>query len=185
MFTISIYSTACIRVLSLVRNTVGNSSSQIIESRIVFPTIFFSRVLFLLSLLCPHKHCYFQTFFHQSFPKTHWTLKYFSLSFLCLLKLDHKYVRLEWLKLHIRCFKNFETGVYFTELLKQFSQEIDPRKYYTDKLRLWIQAYTPDKRSLVEFKNEMLMGLYKAELKKTCLFLCLRSCGMKTRSRQC
>ena len=60
--------------------------------------------------------------------------------------------------------------MFFTELLKQFSQEIDPGTYYTDKMKLWIQAYAPDKRSLVEFKNEMLMGHYNAELKKTCLF---------------
>ena len=37
----------------------------------------------------------------------------------------------------------------------------DPGKYYTDKLRLWIQAYVPAKRSLVEFKNAMIMGLYR------------------------
>ena len=37
-------------------------------------------------------------------------------------------------------------------------------------MRLWIQAYAPDKRSIVEFKDEMLMVLYNAELKETCLF---------------
>ena len=55
-------------------------------------------------------------------------------------------------------FKNYETGVFFRELLKKFSQEKDeegqkqeylarkqgrdedPSKYYTDKMRLWVQA---------------------------------------------
>ena len=41
--------------------------------------------------------------------------------------------------------------------------------YYTDKLRLFVQAYPPVRRSLVEFKTVMLMGLYNAELRKTCL----------------
>ena len=84
-------------------------------------------------------------------------------------------------------FENCETGEFFTEFLKQLSQEKDeedwkqeyfarkqernedPRKYYTDKLRLWEQAYAPAQRSLNEFKNAMLMGLYNAELRKTCL----------------
>ena len=84
-------------------------------------------------------------------------------------------------------FDNYETGEFFTELLKKFSQEKDeegriqeytnrkqgrnedPRKYYTDKLRLWVQAYAPARRSLTEFKNAMLLGLYNTELKKTCL----------------
>ena len=81
---------------------------------------------------------------------------------------------------------NYETG-HFQEFLKKFAQEKDEegrkmeypsrkqsrnedaRKYYTDKLRLWVQAYAPAKRSLVEFKNAMLLGLYNAELRKTCL----------------
>ena len=42
----------------------------------------------------------------------------------------------------------------------------------------------PDKRSLVEFKDEMLMGLYNAELKEICLFFMTRSCSINTRSRQ-
>ena len=76
--------------------------------------------------------------------------------------------------------------MFFTELLKKFLQEKeeegqkqeyparnqerneDPGKYYTDKLRLWVQAYAPAKGCLVEFKNAMFMGLYHAELKKTC-----------------
>ena len=84
--------------------------------------------------------------------------------------------------------ENYETGEFFTELLKKFSQEKDeegrkqeytarkqeqnkdPRKYYTDKMRLWVQAYPLAKRSLIEFKNAMLMGLYNAELRKTRLF---------------
>ena len=45
----------------------------------------------------------------------------------------------------------------------------DARQYYTDKLRLFVQAYPPAWRSLVEFKTNMLMGLYNAELRKTCL----------------
>ena len=40
----------------------------------------------------------------------------------------------------------------------------DTRDNYTDKLSLWIQAYAPDNRSLVELKNEMLMELYEEEL---------------------
>ena len=60
----------------------------------------------------------------------------------------------------------------------------DTKEYYIDKMRIWIQAYSSGKRSLVEFKDEMLMGLYDAELTETCLFLCLRSCSIKTRWRQ-
>ena len=73
-------------------------------------------------------------------------------------------------------------------MLKRFTQEIyeegqkqeyldrkqergeDTREYYTDKRKLQIQEYAPDKRRMVEFKDEMLMGLYNAKLKKTCLF---------------
>ena len=70
-------------------------------------------------------------------------------------------------------------------MLKKLSQEKDEEgrtqeylarkqtmkrsKYYTDKLRLWVQAYAPAKRSPVEFKHAMLLGLYNAELRKTCL----------------
>ena len=43
------------------------------------------------------------------------------------------------------------------------------RQYYTDKLRLFVQAYPPTQMSLIEFKTNMLMGLYNAELRKTCL----------------
>ena len=84
-------------------------------------------------------------------------------------------------------FDNYETGEFFQELLKKFAQEKveegkkmeylarkqfkneDVRKYYTDKLRLWVQAYAPARRSLVDFKTAMLMGLYNAELRKNCL----------------
>ena len=38
-------------------------------------------------------------------------------------------------------------------------------------MRLWVQAYAPAQRSLTEFKNAMLMGLYNTELRKTCLIL--------------
>ena len=45
----------------------------------------------------------------------------------------------------------------------------DARQYYTDKLRLFVQAYPPARRSSVKFKTNMLLGLYNAELRKTCL----------------
>ena len=45
----------------------------------------------------------------------------------------------------------------------------DARQYYTDKLRLFVQAYSSARRSLVEFKTNMLMGLYNADFRKTCL----------------
>ena len=45
----------------------------------------------------------------------------------------------------------------------------DARQYYTDKLRLFVQAYPPARRSLVKFKTNMLLGLYNVELRKTCL----------------
>ena len=37
-------------------------------------------------------------------------------------------------------------------------------------MRLRVQAYAPAKRSQVEFKNALLLGLYNAELRKTILF---------------
>ena len=43
----------------------------------------------------------------------------------------------------------------------------DARQYYSDKLRLFVQAYPPARRSLVEFKTDMLLELYNAELRKT------------------
>ena len=52
---------------------------------------------------------------------------------------------------------------------KQESGE-DTREYYTAKEELWLQAYAPNKRSLVEFMDEMLNRLYDAELKEACLF---------------
>ena len=42
---------------------------------------------------------------------------------------------------------------------KQESGE-DTREYYTSKETLFLQAYAPDKRSLVEFKDKMLKGMY-------------------------
>ena len=84
-------------------------------------------------------------------------------------------------------FDNYEIGEFFQELLKKFTHEKDEegrkmeylqrrqlrnedaRQYYTDKLRLFVQAYPPARRSLVEFKTNMLMGLYNADLRKTCL----------------
>ena len=84
-------------------------------------------------------------------------------------------------------FNNYEIGEFFQELLKKFTHEKDEegrkmeymakrqaknedaRQYYTDKLRLFVQAYPPARRSLVEFKNSMLLGLYNSELRKTCL----------------
>ena len=83
--------------------------------------------------------------------------------------------------------ESYEIAEFFQELLKKFAQEKDEegrkleylarkqarnedaRKYYIDKLRLWVQAYGPAWRSLIEFKTTMLMGLYNAELRKTCL----------------
>ena len=80
-------------------------------------------------------------------------------------------------------FNNYEIGEFFQELLRKFTHEKDEeeylqrrqarnedaRQYYTDKLRLFVQAYPPARRSLVEFKTKMLLGLYNAELRKTCL----------------
>ena len=53
----------------------------------------------------------------------------------------------------------FETGI----PRQQTGISKDTREYYTDKRRLWIQAYAPDKRSLIEFKDEMLMGPRRIE----------------------
>ena len=73
-------------------------------------------------------------------------------------------------------FDNYKIGEFFQELLKKFTHEKDEEgrkmeylQYYTDKLRLFVQAYPPARRSLVEFKTNMLLGLYNAELRKTCL----------------
>ena len=84
-------------------------------------------------------------------------------------------------------FDNYKIGEFFQELLKKFTHEKDEegrkmeyvqrrqarnedaRQYYTEKLRLFLQAYPPAWRSLVEFKTDMLLGLYSAELRKTCL----------------
>ena len=84
-------------------------------------------------------------------------------------------------------FDNYEIGELFQKLLKKFTHEKDEegrkmeylqrrqarnedaRQYYTDKLRLFVQAYPPARRSLVEFKTSKLLGLYNAELRKTCL----------------
>ena len=84
-------------------------------------------------------------------------------------------------------FYNYDIGEFFQELLKKFTHEKDEehrkieylqrrqvryedaRQYYTDKLRLFVQAYPPALRSIVEFKTDMLMGLYNPELRKTCL----------------
>jgi hypothetical protein len=66
---------------------------------------------------------------------------------------------------------NYEIGEFFQELLKKLTHEKDEegrkmeylhrrqarnedaRQYYTDKLRLFVQAYPPARRSLVEFKT--------------------------------
>ena len=84
-------------------------------------------------------------------------------------------------------YENYEIGEFFQELLKEFTHKKDEegrkmeymarrqarnedaQQYYTDKLRLFVQAYPPARRSLVEFKNAMLLGLYNAELRKSCL----------------
>lgn len=62
-----------------------------------------------------------------------------------------------------------EKDEYMEYMARKQTRNEDVRKYYTDKLRLWVQACAPAKRSLVEFKNAMLLGLYNAELRKTCL----------------
>ena len=76
-------------------------------------------------------------------------------------------------------FERYETGVFFLQKWwkeshekniisarnldrKQESGE-DTREYYTAKEKLWLHAYAPDKRSLVEFKDEMLRELYDEE----------------------
>ena len=84
-------------------------------------------------------------------------------------------------------FDNYKIGEFFQELLKKFTHEKDEEgrkmeylhrkqarnedacQYYTEKLRLFVQAYPPARRSLVEFKTNMLLGLYNDELRKTCL----------------
>ena len=65
--------------------------------------------------------------------------------------------------------EKYEEGWKQEYLVRKQERDEDPRKYCTDKMRLWIQAYDPDKRSLVEFKDEMLMGLFNAELQETCM----------------
>ena len=83
-------------------------------------------------------------------------------------------------------FQNYEIGEFSQELLKKFTHEKDEegwkmeymvrrqarnedaRQYYTNKLQLFLQTRPPARRSLVEFKNGMLLGLYNAELRKTC-----------------
>ena len=88
-------------------------------------------------------------------------------------------------------FNSLERGEFFQELLRKFSHEKDKegrkmeyisrnqsrnedaRKYYIDKLRLWVQGYPPARRSLVELKNAMILGLYNVELRKTCLIFML------------
>ena len=99
-------------------------------------------------------------------------------------------------------FDNYEIGEFFQELLKKFTHEKDEegwkmeylqrrqmrnedaRQYYTDKLRLFVQAYPPARRSLVEFKTNMLMGLYNADLRKTCLIFMPKEIKMNGISRQ-
>ena len=54
-------------------------------------------------------------------------------------------------------------------LQRRQARNEDARQYYTDKLRLFVQAYPPARRSLVEFNTNMLLGLYNDELRKTCL----------------
>ena len=54
-------------------------------------------------------------------------------------------------------------------LQRRQARNEDARQYYTDKLRLFVQAYPRARRSLVEYKSSMLLGLYNAELRKTCL----------------
>ena len=44
-------------------------------------------------------------------------------------------------------------------LQRRQARNEDARQYYTDKLRLFVQAYPPAWRSLVEFKTSMLSCL--------------------------
>ena len=61
-----------------------------------------------------------------------------------------------------------EEGWKMEYMVRRHARNEDARQYYTDKLRLFVQAYPPARRSLVEFKNSMLLGLYNPELRKTC-----------------
>ena len=45
-------------------------------------------------------------------------------------------------------------------LQRRQARNEDARQYYTDKLRLFMQAYPPAQRTLVEFKTSMFLGLY-------------------------
>ena len=76
----------------------------------------------------------------------------------------------------VLAFGNLEVGEFFPELLKKYLQEKDEesrkqkyttrkqgrnedlRKYYTDRMRLWVQAYSPAKRSLIKLKMLCLWG---------------------------
>jgi len=55
----------------------------------------------------------------------------------------------------------------------------DPRRYYTDKLMLWIQTYAPVKKALSEFKTSIILVLYHVELGERVYSLCLRYCKKK------
>ena len=63
------------------------------------------------------------------------------------------------------CFsqEKYEEGRKQEDLARKLESYEDTREYHTHKMRLWIQAYAPKKKSLVEFKDEMLMGLCNAE----------------------
>lgn len=47
--------------------------------------------------------------------------------------------------------KEKKQGICFTEMNyedgRKQEKNVDPRKYYMDKMRLWVQAYAPCKRS--------------------------------------
>ena len=58
--------------------------------------------------------------------------------------------------------ENGEKGQKQEYLARKQGRDEDPSKYYTDNIWLWEKAYAPNKRSLVEFKNEMLMCMYDA-----------------------
>ena len=67
---------------------------------------------------------------------------------------------------------------------RKLGRSEDTREYYAAKEELWLQEYAPNKRNMVKFKDKMLKGLYDAELKEICLFLCLRNQNGKEKSRQ-
>ena len=67
-----------------------------------------------------------------------------------------------------------ETGKWQEYLSRKQESGEDTREYNAAKEELWLQAYAPNKRNLVEFKDEMLKRLYNEELRKHVCVSCLR-----------